>query len=357
MRYSVYVILKNTIFYIFFYILYLLFLYLFSQKDDIDNLTSKYTYSSFERGEEGCEKLDFYSNIRDDFNDSYQMYNIHSISDKILKALCFIYNKKLIHQGNFNKELCSYLYYWLGDKIYPIVHDKTVFSKIIKMIYDELSRTIMFRTCTPLHENIDENIFNIYKLLFDYSIDHYHINLNTVNPNTTCDEYYKEAIDKYINTYNDVYFHCTQGDQKKYDCEHFNTLFQNYEHKKLRSFHCTHHKAQSLSTHAKLFGEQTKHSSHETRGSEGNTALVGIPVSQRNNGQYGRQSPQENPGLSVHNVLGSALSHNTNNITEGGSSKTIAGSVVPVLGVSSISLLLYKVNRNIIETHSIIIYV
>ncbi|CAI7724263.1 PIR protein [Plasmodium vivax] len=33
----------------------------------------------------------------------------------------------------------------------------------------------------------------------------------------------------------------------------------------------------------------------------------------------------------------------TDHTTEGGSSKTIAGSVVPVLGVSSISLLLYKV--------------
>ncbi|VUZ99250.1 PIR protein [Plasmodium vivax] len=41
--------------------------------------------------------------------------------------------------------------------------------------------------------------------------------------------------------------------------------------------------------------------------------------------------------------LGDGIPPVTDQTAEGGSSKTIAGSVVPVLGVSSISLLLYKV--------------
>ncbi|KMZ83444.1 hypothetical protein PVBG_06222 [Plasmodium vivax Brazil I] len=40
-----------------------------------------------------------------------------------------------------------------------------------------------------------------------------------------------------------------------------------------------------------------------------------------------------------------------------GSTKTITGSVVPVLGVSSISLLLYKVIENLIDIHKIIIHI
>ncbi|KNA02206.1 hypothetical protein PVNG_05529 [Plasmodium vivax North Korean] len=72
------------------------------------------------------------------------------------------------------------------------------------MIYQVLYQTNMFTTCTPLHENIDKNTFIKYKLLFDYSKDHENIKLDTLNPNTTCDEHYKDAIDKYINTYKDT---------------------------------------------------------------------------------------------------------------------------------------------------------
>ncbi|CAI7718649.1 Plasmodium vivax Vir protein, putative [Plasmodium vivax] len=311
-------------------------------KDDINELTSKIRYSSFDRGQEGCQDLEFYSNISGDFEQRYRIHNLHGISDKILKALCFIHNKKKINQGSFDEEICSYLYYWLGDKIYPKVQNQTVFSNIIRMIYDELSRTSMFRTCNALHDNIDEDTFRKYKLLFDYSIDNYHIKLNTVNPNTTCDEHYKEAIDEYINTYNDVYFHCTQGDKEKYDCEYFKKLFKKYEHKDLESFHCTNHKTQLLSTKAQRYVEQTKPSSHVTRGSEMNSDLIVIPGPRGNKAQHEIPGPLRYVRLSEQNELDSTITHNTNNTSEGGTSKTIAGSVAPVLGVSSISLLLYK---------------
>ncbi|KMZ77230.1 hypothetical protein PVIIG_06316 [Plasmodium vivax India VII] len=224
------------------------------------------------------------------------------------------------------------------------------------MIYYMLNSTNFYKICDPIKKDIDKKTFNNNKLLFDYSMNYNHIHLNTISGATRCDEDYIEFIKQYINIYKDAYFNCTKGDKKKYDCEYFDTLFQNYEHEKLESFHCTHHKAQLLSTDAQNTVEQTKHSSHEPQGSERNTGLVRTPGPQRHNTQYERQGPHENTFLSENDELVSAFSHNTNNTTEGGSSKTIAGSIVPVLGVSSFSLLLYKVIENIIDIHEIIVY-
>ncbi|CAI7723965.1 PIR protein [Plasmodium vivax] len=310
---------------------------------DINDLTSKYWYSSFERGQEGCENLDFYSNINGDFEQKYRIYELHRISDKILKALCFIYNKKNIQRDSFDEELCSYLYYWLGDKIYPKVQNQTVFSNIIKMIYDELSRTSMFRTCTAIHDNIDENTFNVYKLLFDYSSDDYHINLNTVNPNTKCDVHYIETINKYINTYNDVYLSCYVKEDKKYDCAYFHKLFKKDKYMQLPPFYCVKYDPLTSSTEA-----QREHTSW-------NNSFPNLPTSEKVSSSTENVDPQGNKVYHLRYPLyenkGSVLRYEvetdsplpTEKTSDGGSSKTIAGSIVPVLGVSSFSLLLYKV--------------
>ncbi|CAI7724239.1 PIR protein [Plasmodium vivax] len=311
------------------------------KKKDIENLTSKFWYSHFEDGEDGCNDVYSFSEIRDDLK---QRYNFHqNIYDKIVRALCFIYNRKKKHRDNFDEDLCSYLYYWLGEKIFPIVHDKTVFSKIIKMIYDELSRTIMFRTCTPLHKNIDANSFNVYKMLFDYSSDDYHINLNTVSPNTKCDKHYIETINKYINTYNDVYFSCYVNKEQKYNCDYFHKLFKKDQYTKLPSFYCKTYDEQTFSTEALSRIETRQHALVQSPNSKGNTDFVGKSYLQENSDQHRSHLEHHNHAFTVQRVSDTGAPILTDDNTEGSSSKTIAGSIVPVLGVSSFSLLLYKV--------------
>ncbi|KMZ88737.1 hypothetical protein PVBG_05683 [Plasmodium vivax Brazil I] len=308
--------------------------------NDLKYLTSNIIYDNFERGDGNCDKVPFYEDI---IYELELQKNLTPIRDKLAKAVCYVYWRKVNHD-NFDNDLCEYLYYWVGHKIYSFVSDKTVFSKIIKAFYEELYASDKGAICYRPNYSIDQDLFHKNKLLFEYSKNYKNIYLKTLPGNTTCDDGYINFIKEYINIYKDAYINCTKGDPKIYNCKYLNTLLKQYEHRNLESFHCLNHKAQPLSMDAQGFVEQAEYSSHVPRGSKGNSALVGIPVSRGDNEQYERQFLPHNLTFSEHNELDSTLSHDTNNSTEGGSSKTIAGSVAPVLGVSSFSLLLYKVN-------------
>ncbi|KMZ88474.1 hypothetical protein PVBG_05432 [Plasmodium vivax Brazil I] len=341
---------RIAIFYIFLDILYILFVLLLFQKGDIDKLTSKIKYSYFEHGEKGCEHLDFYSSISDEFKGKYQLYHLHTISDKILKALCFIYKRRINRPVDFEEELCWYLYYWLGEKIYPKVQSEAVFSNIIKMIYTELySNTENFIICNPINTKINQDRFNKNKVLFDYSKDYEKINLDTVYGNTTCDKDYKEYIKKYIDMYNEAYSDCNETKENKFDCDTFSKLFNNDQHTKLISFRCTESKNPRVALKVQEPTSQVPERTVQLRPSVARDSYM-VSRSEVLTGSHNNlRSP-------VTNILNEVESYSIDNTTEGGSSKTIMGSVAPVLGVSSISLLLYKVIENIIDIHTFIIY-
>ncbi|KMZ83419.1 hypothetical protein PVBG_06105 [Plasmodium vivax Brazil I] len=296
-------------------------------------------YSSFEHGEELCKEHEFYSNIKYEFQQKYWMYDLHSISDKILKALCYIYNKKRNHPDDFNEELCSYLYYWLGDIIYSKVKKHSVFSYIINMIFQELNtyNTQNIRICKHVNPSIHSDYFNINKLLFDYSRDYENIRIDTAPGNTTCDSEYKKYLEEYIRIYNDAYSNCKQGNHKKYDCEKFSPIFNADLHKDLSTFNCM--KIQNV----------VKHPERPKKPEENEiTRVHDFPHPQAT---HSTRHQSTSGGLYIDRNTDSGVQHDQERIqslqmndnTEGGSSKTIAGSVVPVLGVSSFSLLLYKV--------------
>ncbi|SCA59804.1 VIR protein [Plasmodium vivax] len=313
-------------------------------KNDLDKFPSNIWYSNFEGGEDGCENESFYSDIKDELEKAhYQYYDLSKISDKVVRALCYIYKRKINHQINFDKDRCSYLYFWLGDKIYSKVHDKTKFSIIIKMIYDEMYRTDFLNTCPCLYNDIDKDTFNTYKMLHDYSNDYGNIEIDTSHGYTTCDNDYKEFIEKYINTYNDVYSNCKTVKTKKYHCDYFDKLFKGYNHKDLSSFHCMQHNVQVFSDDQQRVVESSRPSLTLTLSSRVTPVSVIYPKAQGYGGQKLGHNPHEDHGLAGRQVLGSDVSIPTDETAKSGSTKTIMGSVVPVLGVSSISLLLYKV--------------
>ncbi|KMZ89790.1 hypothetical protein PVMG_06058 [Plasmodium vivax Mauritania I] len=322
----------------------------FITEEHLKKLTSYYKYSKFEDGESGCEIFPFYSSIKEDLQ-RYSIYGLHRISDKILKALCFIYNRKRNRQNNFDEEYCSYLYYWLGNKIYPLVKDEAMFSSIINMIYSELYSNITedFIICKPLNIKINQDIFNKNKVLFDYSKDYEKIELDTVYGNATCDKVYKEYITNYIYIYKEAYSDCNETKENKFDCDTFSKLFNNDQHTKLISFRCTESKNPRVALKVQ---EPTSQVPERTLQLRPSVARDSYMVS-RSEVLTGSHNNLRSP---VTNILNEVESHSIDNTTEGGSSKTIMGSVAPVLGVSSISLLLYKVIENIIDIHTFIIY-
>ncbi|KMZ76881.1 hypothetical protein PVIIG_05691 [Plasmodium vivax India VII] len=304
---------KIIYFFIFLYILYIQFLYFFSQQNNIDKLTSKIMYTKFEDGQGGCEYFPFYLSINEELQ-RYKMYNLHRMSDKILKALC--------------------------DIIYPKVKSQAVFSTIINMIYSELYSNIAenFIVCKNVYTPIDEDRFNKNKLLFDYSKDYHNIEIDTSHGKTTCDKTYKEYITKYIDIYNDAYLNCTGSSEKKnYECDKYSEMWSDKLHSKLSTFSCrysendravldkaeAYEQQQTVPVQTYIHASATLPSSRQIAAQNEN---LGMPHYQR-----GQTFP------------GSFATIQSDDATESGTSKTTAGSVAPVLGVSSISLLLYKV--------------
>ncbi|KMZ92844.1 hypothetical protein PVMG_01430 [Plasmodium vivax Mauritania I] len=153
-------------------------------------------------------------------------YILPSISNEIVKAVCYVYDRKKNHKNDFDKEYCSYLYYWLGDKIYNNIGNKSLLLQVIKMIYDELNYNNMenLTICQHVNFSIHPNNFIINKLLFDYSKDYVNIRIRTALGNTTCDRVYKDYLAEYIRIYIDAYLTCKQGDHKKYDCDKFSSI-------------------------------------------------------------------------------------------------------------------------------------
>ncbi|KMZ94976.1 hypothetical protein PVMG_05645 [Plasmodium vivax Mauritania I] len=321
-------------------------------KENINNYTSNFYYNYFERGDHRCEHLDFYTDIKEDLNVRYQFYNFPDISEKIVRALCYIYNRKKNRPAYFNEDLCWYLYYWLGDKIYPLVKNKTIFSNIIRVIYEELYTNIpeLFTVCKLVHSPIDQVRFNHNKILFDYSKDYKNIEMDTSNAKNTCDKDYKDYINKYISVYKEAYSDCYSGKGNNFDCAYFSELFDRNQFSTLSSFSCKQHDNNGV-----LLENQKAHEHPEPEPVHlYPQARVALPSTQ--------QIVVQDAYLGMNHISDSSENPGTNenfpieDTTKGSSSKTIAGSIVPVLGVSSFSLLLYKVTENITEIHIIMIY-
>ncbi|KMZ88837.1 hypothetical protein PVBG_05633 [Plasmodium vivax Brazil I] len=315
-----------------------IYVYFIISIEHLKKLTSYYKYSKFEDGENGCNGISFYSNIKEELqNQNYQIYNLHIISDKILKALCFIYNRKRNYRGNFDEELCWYLYYWLGDIIYTKVQNQRVFSNIIQMIYTELySNPENLTVCRHVHTPLNKDRFNKNKVLFDYSKDYHNIEMATPHGQTTCDKKYKEYMKTYISMYNQAYLDCKEGKGNNFDCDYFSKLFQEKPYQKLSSFSCIQRDDIEV-----VLDKQKAIEQHQT-----------VPVQSyrqtRDKSPLPHHIPARNADLGMKQLSDHKFPRTIETIqmydtTEGGTSKTIAGSVAPVLGVSSISLLLYKV--------------
>ncbi|SCA60558.1 VIR protein [Plasmodium vivax] len=281
------------------------------KEEDLKGLLSNFHYYYFDNEDRDCYSLEFHSNIKGEFQ---RYYNLNHVFDKII-----------------------------GDKIYANISSTQVFSRIIQTIYDELNSTDLLLICRPLYNKIDKETFNNNKLLFDYSKDRDNIRLSTLHAHTTCDEHYKKVIEKYKSAYKDAYLNCNGIGIKKYDCSKIGELLGNELNKELSSLYCKDYKPHTISTGGNENPGQHGHSLSEI-GSKSMTSVSLLhPATDRKIPPEFRTSAHLKPGLeTIHEQDGGHILP-VIETAEGGTSKTIAGSIVPVLGVSSFSLLLYKV--------------
>ncbi|KMZ88649.1 hypothetical protein PVBG_06011 [Plasmodium vivax Brazil I] len=212
------------------------------------------------------------------------------------------------------------------------------------MIYDELNYNNIEKItiCNHVNSSIHPDYFNINKLLFDYSRDYGNIKIDTAPGNTTCDSVFKEYLEEYIRIYNDAYSTCKQGIQKKYDCEKFSPIFNADLHKDLSTFNCI--KSQNVVKHPERPKKPEENEITRVHDFPHPQATYSTRHQSTSGNLYIGRNTDSGVQLDQERIQSLPMNDNT----DGGSSKTIAGSIVPVLGVSSFSLLLYKVIENII---------
>ncbi|SBT56799.1 PIR Superfamily Protein [Plasmodium ovale wallikeri] len=108
--------------------------------DELDILSTEHHYYYFNFKKGNCSDVTFYSSIKSELE---LISNVINDSDKKLRALYYIYNKK--QRKSYNKEICSYLYYWIDNVSYASFND-TLFTKEIDIHYVAL-RYKLHRFC------------------------------------------------------------------------------------------------------------------------------------------------------------------------------------------------------------------
>ncbi|KMZ88707.1 hypothetical protein PVBG_05563 [Plasmodium vivax Brazil I] len=309
-------------------------------KKDLENLHSNYYYYNFDNEKGICEDVPFYSSIKADLEAYVSLKND---SDKLAKAFCYIYNRKKNKGENFDNEFCDYLYYWIGEKVFNKLNNKSYFSNIISMLYHRLNKTDISEICKPLYINISFEDFRNNKLLYEYSKDHVNISHHTVYVNATCDEEYNKVMRNYIDTYKDAYSDCYEKHEQRYDCNTFFNLFEKDQYSKLTSFNCKVPQKEVVS----LDEQERPADPEDLRDGHPPTVRATDPEfrpEHRNSDDLDNNHRSERAGDLVDDA-----STQLDGKPENAFSKNVVNTTLPLLAASSFTFLLYKVITNIIK--------
>ncbi|CAI7717564.1 PIR protein [Plasmodium vivax] len=195
-------------------------------------LPTKFFYDQLDNGRNSCQSDTFYNLAKAELD---KTDGLQDVSDKILKALCYVYEKSLIN--NFESDICNFLYYWLGDILLDKMSNKVVFLDVIRDLFNILKNR-KGKICTaPIYHINVENFKNI-KFFFDYSEDYntYIEHFNTHNP--PCNEKYQKYLQTYVETYNTFQSKCQNEPRSYAYCDVFNEYFNKKDPGKLSKWTC-----------------------------------------------------------------------------------------------------------------------
>ncbi|KMZ96383.1 hypothetical protein PVNG_06339, partial [Plasmodium vivax North Korean] len=161
--------------------------------DKLENLPTKYNYYSLDKGKAICGEYKFYKDAQLKLSSDD---GLQKVSEKILKAMCYMYTKKSSNQ--LDSEMCKYFYYWLGDVLLKNINNQNFTSAYLISLYSIINSAGLGKICDPLNYYIDKDIFKNNKLIFDYSEDYENYKLDLNKPNPLCNKSYQEYLQTYI---------------------------------------------------------------------------------------------------------------------------------------------------------------
>ncbi|KMZ96107.1 hypothetical protein PVNG_05875 [Plasmodium vivax North Korean] len=198
----------------------------------LSNLNTKYYYASLEKGYNDCKDEKFYNAAEEKLKENHLN---EEVSEQILKGLCYVYRKSLIQ--DYERDICKYLYYWLGNILIDKMKHNHVFQDVIRNLFNILKNQ-KGQICTASTYHIVVEKFKNIKLLFDYSKD-YDSYMNQITEyNPPCNNNYKEYLQKYVDTYNMFQRECQ--DKRTYYgyCDVFDEYFAKKNPEYLSNWTC-----------------------------------------------------------------------------------------------------------------------
>ncbi|SCA82225.1 Plasmodium vivax Vir protein, putative [Plasmodium vivax] len=202
---------------------------------ELNVLPTKIHYHSLDNPEWGdCKDETFYNAAKEEIS---RYREIRDDSDKILKALCYVYIKS--SRVDFDNNLCKFLYFWLGEILLKKLRLKELYSEIILDIFKILKNDTR-QVCTDPYPYMHKDDFKKVKQIFDISEDYKSYKLQLHN-NLFCDENYMTYLNTHVQNYNKFHSECeveTYRDLEKPYCKYFKNYFPKENHDNLSKLKC-----------------------------------------------------------------------------------------------------------------------
>ncbi|KMZ88669.1 hypothetical protein PVBG_06099 [Plasmodium vivax Brazil I] len=161
--------------------------------DELNKLPTKKYYSYFVKELGECNHVNFYDGTKQRI---YKLKGLENVYDKIMNAVCYVYNQSKI--PGFAKNICDFLYYWISDMLLTHLEEKSLYNQVIMMLFDVILNTGGNKVCNVLHWSMDkEHKFEDIKLMFDYSKDYNTYKEQFIETNPQCYKGYKLYLEKY----------------------------------------------------------------------------------------------------------------------------------------------------------------
>ncbi|CAI7718044.1 PIR protein [Plasmodium vivax] len=181
-----------------------------------------------------CEDETFYKEAKEEISKKREL---RDDSDKILKALCYVYRKS--SKDNFDDNICNFLYFWLGDILLKKLENKDFFQEFIRDLFKILINK-NGKFCTAPYVYMHKGDFEFVKQFFDISED-YKIYKSQLYNNVLCDKNYMTYLDARVKDYKKFHSECeveTYDSHEKRYCKYFKEYFPKDKPNTLSNMKC-----------------------------------------------------------------------------------------------------------------------
>ncbi|KNA02167.1 hypothetical protein PVNG_05508 [Plasmodium vivax North Korean] len=200
---------------------------------DLEILNTKYYYGKLNMGWDGCQIYGFYEEAKNILDKNKVLEND---SDKILKALCYVYT--ISSRAHFDRNICNFLYYWLGDILINKLIAKDLFHEVIMDLFNALINDEDNKICQVPYFLMLKEDFKDFKSIFDCSEDYKSYKVKHIYHRMSCNNNYKTHLDTNIKNYDMFYSHCEVEKRGHKYCEAFRKYFPDKNSNLLSQFKC-----------------------------------------------------------------------------------------------------------------------